>query len=178
MEYLSIKDLSAKFAMPERTVYHKISTTASVRTKKEGRTKLANVADFAKACGKPLQSLQTITQDEPKTESTTIIAELQKSKQELQTKYDIVIAEKTSLEKFNRNLEEIAQDRALALTDEKQEKKERIEKYDSLQQKYHTRIEIFAKRYYLLLGLCITLIGFLLYQFLPTILENYFLSIN
>jgi hypothetical protein len=178
MEYMSIKDLSAKFAMPERTVYHKISITSSIRTKKEGRTKLANVADFAKACDKPLQPLQSTAQVEPKNESTTVIADLQKSKNELQTKYDLVVAEKTSLEKFNRNLEEIAQNHALALKDEKQEKKERIEKYDTLQQKYHTKIEAFVKRYYLLLGLCITLIFILLYQFLPTILENYFLNGN
>ncbi|MGH1438364.1 MAG: hypothetical protein ACRBG0_28305 [Lewinella sp.] len=55
MEYVTIKDLSAKFAIPERTVYYQINHTPGIRTKKQGRSKVVNLADFAKACGKDLQ---------------------------------------------------------------------------------------------------------------------------
>ena len=57
MDYLSIRDLAAKFAMPERTVYYHVANSSSIRSKKQGRKKLIHVADFAAVCGIKLQQL-------------------------------------------------------------------------------------------------------------------------
>lgn len=162
MEYLSIKDLSAKFAMPERTVYYNVANNTNIRVKKEWRTKLANVADFAKACGKTLQPLQTVAEGKTKSQSDITVATLQKPLQDLQKKYEIVLSEKTNLERYNRNLEETAQAYALAIKDEKKEKLEWIGKYDTLQSKYQNDIQIYMKKYYFALWLCMVVLVILL----------------
>ncbi len=113
-----------------------------------------------------MQPLQNAAKEKTKEQSEITIATLQKPLQELQTKYEMILSEKNSLEKYNRNLEEIAQSHALTLKDEKKEKLEWIGKYDTLQNKYHTEIQAFMKRYYLALGLCmVTIIMLLLLNF-------------
>lgn len=171
MEYMNIKQLSAKFAMPERTVYYHIANSPSIRVKKVWKSKLANVADFAIACGKDLQPLQNIANTELKPQSDWEIATLQSSLQALQTKHEIILVEKINLEKYNRNLEEIAQSRALALKDEKQEKLEWVAKYDTLQTKYNSEIQKFMKKYYMALWLCVISVIMLLILNLPSIVS-------
>lgn len=149
MEYLTLKELTAKFAMPERTAYYKLANHSRIRTKKRGRSKLVHVADFAKACNLNLQDLQPIaeTQDNKKVEvpEQSDIARLQTNLQELQTQHSLVLSEKSHLEKRNRNLEEMAQSHALALKEEKKEKLHIQEKLDQSLERYTQTIQEFGQ---------------------------------
>ena len=95
-----------------------------------------------------MQPLQTVAEGKTKSQSDITVATLQKPLQDLQKKYEIVLSEKTNLERYNRNLEETAQAYALAIKDEKKEKLEWIGKYDTLQSKYQNDIQIYMKKYY------------------------------
>lgn len=162
MEYLSIKQLSAKFAMPERTVYYNIANNPNIRVRKQWRSKFANVADFAKACGKELQTLpdvaETPKQDTAKSESRIDIAILQKSLQTLQQENKVEKDRMLSLQQVNNNLQTNLNRFVQLHSDEKKEKTELMEKYDNLQKQYHLEIQHFLKKYYLILGLCFVLI--------------------
>jgi len=57
MNYLSVRELAAKFNMPERTVYYHAANSSSIRWKKQGRKKLFYVPDFAAVCEIKLQQL-------------------------------------------------------------------------------------------------------------------------
>lgn len=162
MEYLSIKDLAAKFAMPERTVYYQVANNQNIRVKKQGRSKLANVADFAKYCGIELQSSQWVAMETPKSDSNSDLAILQKSLQELQKENTHAKERYTSLEKVNNNLETNLHRYIQLQSEEKKEKIQLQEKYDTLQNKYHTEIQKFLKRYYLTLGFCMVLVVIIL----------------
>lgn len=59
MSYLSIQDISAKFAVSERTIYLKLKNNPQIKRKKAGKTKLIHVADFAEVMGAKLQLLQS-----------------------------------------------------------------------------------------------------------------------
>ena len=61
MEYMSIKELAKHFAIPARTVYYTVGNNPSIRQQKQGRRKVVNVADFAKACGKDLPGVAKTT---------------------------------------------------------------------------------------------------------------------
>jgi len=46
---------------------------------------------------------------------------------------------------------------ALLLTEEKTERKELLEKYDTLQVSYRKKVEQFSRKYFLVVGMCIIL---------------------
>ena len=119
-----------------------------------------HIADFARACGSELQPLQKAPAEETDVkQSETVTASLQRPLHELQKKYEIVLSEKTNLEKHNNNLIEHSQSFALILKEEKTEKRMAQEKNEQLQK----RVEHFMKKYYLALGLCMVLIVILLF---------------
>ena len=63
----------------------------------------------------------------------------------LQNEFKVVTDKVKSLEKYNNNLQEQVQKYALALTDEKNEKKHYMEKVDSLNEDLNTKVEEYAK---------------------------------
>jgi len=158
MQYLSIKELSAKFAMPQRTVYYNVANNASIRVKKHWRTKLICVADFAKVCNKDFKPLQNKIEESPKNLLDNSVTILQESLQSLQQENQLDKEKIFSLHKVNTNLE-TARNRFVQLyTEEKEQRKDLWEKYDSLQQTHHREVQVFLKKYYLALGLCMVCI--------------------
>jgi hypothetical protein len=89
----------------------------------------------------------------------------------LQTSLAVVKGEKDNLQKFNSNLQDIANDRALALTEMKAEKNLRFEKFENLQTSHNQFMQDYFRKYYILFGVCILLALLLLFQNLPTILQ-------
>lgn len=159
MEYVTIKELSAKFAMPERTVYYQINHNPRIRTRKQGRSKAVNVADFAKACGKDLQWSANSTTPLPEENNQSMgFAALQKLQEEKRLAEEKIFA----LEKVNTNLETNRNKFVQLYTDEKNEKKEVMKKLDDLQEKYHTDIQSFMKKYHLALGFLAVCLALLL----------------
>ena len=75
------------------------------------------------------------------------------------------------LEKQASNFQKIANDHSILLREEKGEKKDLLQKYDALQIIYNQKIEQFARKYYLLLGLSRALIAFLVYQYANALWE-------
>lgn len=173
MEYLSIKQLSAKFAMPARTVYHHVANNPNIRIKKQGRMKLANVSDFAKACNIDLQTLQWIAAEKPKGQSEHNFASMQKSLQDLQQEGQLSKEKIFSLQRVNTNLETNRNKFIKLYTEEKTQKTELREKYDSLQQTYHREVQTFSKKYYLALGFCMVFVILLLVLNTPQIVERF-----
>ena len=172
MEYLTVKALSAKFAMPERTVYYYVANNLNIRVRKEWRSKLANVADFAKACGKEVQPSQKIANWISKGLPEWDIASLQKTLQQLQQEKSLETERMLSLQKVNTNLETNLNKFIQLHSEEKKEKMELMEKYDSLQNKYHLEVKKFLKRYYLALALWIVASMMLLLLNLSEIIET------
>jgi DNA repair exonuclease SbcCD ATPase subunit len=83
------------------------------------------------------------------------------------------------LSKVNSNLEDQLSKYAILLHDEKSERKEITEKYDSLQEKFTDEIRVHAKekihrtkRYYLLLALCFSIIILLIRQLAPVVIDT------
>ena len=100
-----------------------------------------------------MQTVSQVAISEPKNESGKDVAILQTSLQKLQQDFEAVNEKKLALQKVNNNLETSLNKFVLLHTDEKNEKKERIEKHDLLLTKYHS----VSMKLYLLLG-----IGFVL----------------
>ena len=96
----------------------------------------------------------------------------------LQNELSTIQLDNQRLSKVNLNLEDQLSKYAILLSDEKSEKKEIYEKYDSLQENYTNEIRNHAKeklhrtkRYYLLLALCLSIIFLLIRQLAPVIFE-------
>lgn len=153
MDYMTIKDISAKFAIPERTVYYHLANKEGIRTKKQWRTKLIHIADFAKACGIQLQSLQAVAGNDSENKSQSSIAKMQNVLQNLQKENQYSTDKILALQKVNTNLEMSLNEFVQLHSDEKKERKALMEK-----------VEKYAKKYNLLLGICLALWAFLLIQ--------------
>ena len=165
MEYLSIKALSAKFAMPERTVYYNIANKKKIRRKKQWRTTLANFADFAKYCNLDVQDLQTVATSIPESKWIKDIANSQPLLAKLQNENQYLTDKTADLQKFNSNLQKQANEYALALQAEKNEKKEILDQNNTIQTELKQRMDVFAKKelewarkYYLAIGLVMLLL--------------------
>ena len=167
MEYISIKAIAEKFAIPTRTVYDKVKKNQNIRTKIEWRTKLIHIADFAKIATKGFQTFPQIAISEPKNESINEVAILQKTVAILQSEKEAVKEKSLSLQKVNTNLENSLSKYGLLLSEEKNEKKELIDKYDKLQNRYHIDLQELTKKYYLILGISLILILWFSVNYLP-----------
>ena len=92
-------------------------------------------------------------------------SDLQTRFQNLQNQKSLFEEQVSTLQKVNNNMTEQLQKYAIFLSDEKSEKKELLEKYDRLQTTYQQKIEQFARKYYLLLGVCVALLLLLVAQY-------------
>lgn len=142
MPYLSISDLSAKYAISERSIYLKLQSNTNIRRKKEGKKRLINDADFAKVTGVIMQDLQVWNADNNQDSSNEKDSE---SLQHLHNDFILAKSKIDQLENYTNNLQSIANDRALALSDMKAEKNLWVKKFDALQTKHNQTIEQFFK---------------------------------
>ena len=99
------------------------------------------------------------------------LSTLQTSLQQLQKEYSSEKERTLSLQKVTTNLESSVHKYALLLSEEKNERKKTLEKYDALQNKYHSEIQKIAQKYYLLIGACIVLLVLLVFQYADDIRE-------
>ena len=83
----------------------------------------------------------------------------------VQNDFKEIATENTNLKKHNSNLQEQVSKYAMLLTEEKNEKKDLMGKYDVLQEKYHQQGEQFSvervklsRNFYLVLGACAILV--------------------
>jgi len=162
MDYLSIRDIAAKFAMPERTVYYHVANSSAIRSKKQWRKKLIHVADFAANCGNGLQELQRKDSSTPLNSNPNIdFATLQSTLQELQKQNKLKDDENSTLKRQNTDLE-TARNKFIQLhTEEKNEKKTIQEKYDLAQEQHHNEIKRYMVKYHIAIGVilvCVTII--------------------
>lgn len=136
-----------------------------MRKKKQGRKTLFHVGDFA--------SISNVEVPEEKYEETSTPPKLQEQEdrnlqgrlQNLQNQKSLFMEQSENLQKVNNNLTEQLNKYAILLSEEKSEKKTLLEKYDTLQNTYNKKIEQFARKYYLLLGVCIALLLLLISQY-------------
>jgi len=110
-----------------------------------------------------LQTFSQVANSEPKSESEKNFAKLQQSIATLQNENDAVKGKTLALQKINNGLETSLQKYVSLFSEEKNEKKEWVEKYDHLQNNYHN----VAKKYYLFLGITIVLVAILAFVFAP-----------
>ncbi len=97
-----------------------------------------------------MQTVSQVAISNTKSESIREVAVLQTDLQKLQNEHETVKERTLSLQKINNNLENSLSKYALLLSEEKNERKELMEKYDHLQNKYHIEIQKAVKKYYLL----------------------------
>ena len=97
----------------------------------------------------------------------------------IQEQFKIISMEKEQLIKVQSNLENQVSKYALLLSEEKSEKKDILNKFESLQNIYNEKIEgfgiervNFTKRYYTLLVLCAIILVILTGLVLPNILDS------
>ena len=173
MSYIPIKALSVKFAIPLRTVYHHLANNKSIRSKKEWRTKLVHVADFARMCKIELQDWQEDVNKNEESKPKSNANELQKNLQSLQHEYDATKEQNFNLQRFNSNLQEQVGKYAILLSEEKNEKKDLMQKYDNLQNKHQSKVETLTKRFYFLLWLAVILLAILILQFAPNLQKRF-----
>lgn len=95
--------------------------------------------------------------------------DLQNRVQNLQNQKSLFEEQVNNLQKVNNNMTDQLNKYALLLSEEKSEKKDLLEKYDRLQTTYQQKIEQFARKYYLLLGVCVALLLLLVAQYAPSL---------
>jgi Fe2+ transport system protein B len=106
---------------------------------------------------------------------------LEKSFKKLENENSILLQENEHLQKYNVNLQDQTSKYALMLTEEKKEKKDIMEKYDTVQREYSSKVEsllrekvLIEKKYYLLLGISVVVIIFLGWFLLGQNLDVFF----
>lgn len=166
MVFSTIKELSTKFAMPERTVYYNLAKNPAIRTKKEGRTKLIHIEDFAKACNKTPQWLHGELQKEmpigSKSKLEKDIASLQQSLQDLQHEQTAKKEKILALQQSNTDLKADRESFIQRYEHEKDEKEKLRWQYAIVQQNHHEEIKRYLKKYYITLGICVVSVLLLL----------------
>ena len=92
----------------------------------------------------------------------------------IQKQYGLVLQQKQDLEKYNLNLQDQATKYALMRREEKDEKNEVLNKFETLQNQYNNKLESFsferlkrARKYHLLFGITIFLLATLLRLIFP-----------
>lgn len=116
-----------------------------------------NMETIENTASNPVQNLQNTTAIHQLSDSVwnsfeTSESDLQKI-QKLQTDYETIMNEKANSEKYNMMLQDQVSKYSLLAIDEKNEKKEWIAKYDTMQKKLLNA----TKQTYLLIGVCIAL---------------------
>jgi len=175
MEYLLPKEISSKFWVSLKTVYNYLTKYKDkIRIRKENWKRFVNCNDLQKILQNDTKTKDVVVVESGQKEGKVDFVNLQNDLQSLQSKTN-------DLQKYNNNLQEQVTKYALMLSDEKNEKKDLLQKYDELQITYNWKVEEFGKekvrytkKFYLLLSIVFVLVGlsvvfFLLYYFDITI---------
>ena len=163
MEYALPPQLSKQFSISLKTVYNYLSKhSEKIRTRKEYWKTLVHFEDFTKFIQEKNQIYKVVSEEKEKVKSPTLFWKENEALSKVQKDYKIVLQEKENLEKYNLNLQDQVTKYALMLQEEKAEKKEVLNKFESLQNQYNDRLETFwkervrfTKKYYTLLTICI-----------------------
>lgn len=179
MEYAPIRDLAHQFSISKKTVYNYLDKyTDKIRWKKEFWKKLVHVEDFTNVFQNQVQSYNSASQLFDRTISPTVVWKPDEPGSKLQDDLSTALQDNERLQKVNANLEDQLSKYGLMLMEEKNERKELLQKYDSLQDKLTTEIKahtkeriVLIKRYYLLLALCLVVIALITVMLLPEWIE-------
>ena len=82
----------------------------------------------------------------------------------MQTSLAVVKEQNEGLQKFNSNLQKIANDRSIQLSEIKEERNQWLKKFEDLQTSHNQFIKDYFRKYYMLFGFCILLALVLLVQ--------------
>lgn len=159
MEYLLPKDISSKFWISLKTVYNYLTKYKDkIRIRKENWKRFVNYNDLQKILQNDTKAKDVVVVEGSQKQDNADFVNLQNDLQSLQSKTN-------DLQKYNNNLQEQVGKYALMLSDEKNEKKDLLQKYDELQTTHSTKIEEFGKekvrytkKFYLLLGIVFVLV--------------------
>ena len=181
MDYLRPKEISDKLKLSLKTVYNHLTKYGDKieKERRDGKT-FVNFVSFVNTLQNWLQNYKAdgggvdgyIKEEEGKDDFVS----LQNRLQSLQSDFEGVQSKKNDLEKYNNNLQDQITKYALILSEERNEKKEAIQKNDELQNLYTGKIEEFGKervkftkKVYLLAWLLIAsvliIVGLVIYRF-------------
>lgn len=142
MEYVLPGELSNKLWVSLKTIYNHLSKhNNKIRIKKEYWKTFVHSEDFVRHFESTLQFYNppTTLPAENNTNSSLWIPDPDVSK--IQKDYNIVLQKTEELQKYNTNLQDQVSKYALLLSDEKQEKKDILNRFEALQNNYNEKIE-------------------------------------
>lgn len=182
MNYVLPKDLSNRFSISLQTVYNYLNKYEwSIRTKKEYGKTYIHMWDFTNYFQTSSNHVETVPETIDVNTDSNEVENLEKSFKKLESENSILLQENEHLQKYNVNLQDQTSKYALMLTEEKKEKKDIMEKYDTVQREYSSKVEsllrekvLIEKKYYLLLGISVVVIIFLGWFLLGQNLDVFF----
>lgn len=169
MDFVTPKELSLKFNVSLKTIYNYITKRGSkIHTRKEFWKTLFSLKDFEDLFTKGIQNIQQPLQRDLQNQSDNILWSIDKNFEKLQNDYKIVSQEKNDLQNYNLVLQDQATKYALLFNDEKTERKELFQKYETLQEQHRTTSLQYekekanrAKYFYLLLWITVVVLALL-----------------
>lgn len=169
MTYVLPKDLSHEFNISLQTVYNYLSKhEGDIRIKKEFWKTFINLEDFTNFLQPALKPFEKREDTRPTVENINQVENLKSWFSKLENEYSLAIQRTEDLEKYNLNLQEQLGRYGIMLSEEKADKKDILNKYESVQKEFHEKVEalfreksLYEKRYFLLLGFIILLLIFI-----------------
>lgn len=179
MEFVHVRELAQKFDVSVQTIYNQLEKhREKVRTKKEFWKTYVCLEDFTNFIQTPLQTFTNKIENTPPNNTLPEFEKLKTEYGKLETDYKIVSEKTEELNRYNLSIQDQLSKYALLLSDEKNEKKDLLVKYDTIQKEYNQKVEslfreksLFEKRYYLILGFLILLLLFLAWTILPSLFD-------
>ena len=136
MTYVLPNDIAFKYRVSLKTVYNQLSKWKSkIRTQKQNWKTFVFLPDFENFYSKTFQS---IAEKEVRNMNETILWKYDPDFEKLQNDFKLVSEQKANVEKYNLALQDQVSKYAMLFKEEKIEKQELMQKYDSLQNEYRT----------------------------------------
>lgn len=175
MEFLSVKELSAKLNFSEKTIYNYINKhSKEIRSRKEFWKTLASLEDFTKLLQKRYKAFNTSSSSEPEIQLETDYWKESESDSKFQNEFEMIRWENEELKSNNQQLKfQIAH--YVKLHDDEQKQNEKLfGQLQDLQNQYTDKIESFWKeklrrirKYYMMLSLWMILLVLLVVSQIP-----------
>lgn len=145
MEYVLPGELSNRLWVSLKTVYNHLSKHKSkIRIKREYWKTFVHSEDFVKHFESTLQFYNPPTALPAENEDIPSIWKPNTDTSKIQKDYNLVLQKAEELQKYNNNLQDQVSKYALLLTEEKQEKKDILNRFEALQNHYNEKIELHA----------------------------------
>lgn len=179
MDFVLPTDLSNKLGVSLKTIYNHLSKhKGKIRIKKEYWKTFVHYEDFVKHFESTLQFYNPPTALPAETNSSSTFWKPLPNTSNIQRDYNIALQKTEELERYNLNLQDQVTKYALLLTEEKHEKKDILNRFEMLQDRYNEKVEFYSfekikrvKKLYLAIGFgVVCLLGFLalvLFQTFP-----------